>query len=189
MATKPMGIGPIGLPTTDIKRKHRWTFEIQGFCNNQSNIVPEFFLKTAARPNLAVEEVELNHLNAKTWVPGKASWETITVVYYDAINQSTQMLWNWMATVYDFTDPINLRMGVKRDWDATGIINMYDGCGVLLETWQLQHMFPTAVNFGDLDYATSDFAEIELTLRYSDVIYRSFCPNFTIAPCCTGCQS
>lgn len=184
---KPMGIGVIGQPDMVFKRKFRWTFEILGFCNNQKNTVPEHFVTVASRPNLSIEETEINHLNAKTWIPGKAAWETVTINYFDVAHSEMRTLWNWLATVYDFTDPVNLRQAERRDWNATGLLSMYDGCGVLLESWQLQRMFPTAINFGDLDYSSSDIATIELTLRYSDVIYRSYCPAFQPDPCCSGC--
>jgi hypothetical protein len=186
---KPMGIGVIGQPDIVFKRKFRWTFEVQGFCNNEKNVIPEHFVKIASRPNVSIEETEINHLNAKTWIPGKASWEAITVTYIDVAHTEMRSLWNWLATTYDFTDPINLKQGNKRDWDATGVLNLYDGCGVLLEGWQLQHMWPQAINFGDLDYSSSEEATIELTLRYSDVIYRSYCPEFTPEACCSGCGS
>lgn len=184
---RPMGIGVIGRNDITFKRKFRFTFEIQGFCNNQKNIVPEYFVKVASRPNLSIEETEINFLNAKTWIPGKASWETIAVTYIDVAHTDMQSLWNWLATVYNFTDPINLGQGDKIDWDATGVLSMYDGCGILIEQWQLQHMWPQAIDFGDLDYSTSDEATIELTLRFSDVIYRSYCPAYTPQACCTGC--
>jgi len=184
---KPMGIGVIGRADMTFKRKFRWTFEIQGFCHDIKNKVPEHFVKVAARPNLSVEETEINHLNAKMWIPGKGTWDTITVTYIDVAHDEMRSLWNWLATVYNFTDPVYLSQGEKRDWDATGILNMYDGCGTLLESWQLQHMFPSAINFGDLDYSSSDEATIELTLRYSDVKYRSYCPDFTPISCCSPC--
>jgi hypothetical protein len=184
---KPMGIGVIGQPDMVFKRKFRWTFEIRGFCDNEANAVPEHFVKMAARPNVAIEETELNHLNAKMWIPGKASWETITVTYIDVAHEEMRSLYNWLASVYDYTDPINLRMGNKRDWRATGILNLYDGCGEVLEIWNLQNMWPTAMNFGDLDYSSSEEATIELTLRYSQVSYRSLCPDFIPEGCCTPC--
>ena len=184
---KPMGIGVIGQPDMVFKRKFRWTFEVFGFCDNEKNVIPEHFVKIASRPNLSIEETEINHLNAKTWIPGKASWETVTITYIDVAHEEMQSLWNWLASTYDFTDPIHVNQGNKRDWDATGVLSLYDGCGVVLETWQMQHMWPTAINFGDLDYSSSEEATIELTLRYSDVKYRSFCPDFTPQACCGGC--
>lgn len=184
---KPMGIGVIGQPDTEFKRKFRWTFEIFGFCKNEQNVIPEHFVNIASRPNLTIESTEINHLHAKTWIPGKASWETISVTYLDVAHVQMKPLWDWMATIYDLTDPVNLRMGSKRDWDATGVLTMYDGCGNILETWELKHLFPEGINFGDVDYSSSDIATIELTLRYSDVKYRSHCPGFEITPCCVGC--
>ena len=129
---KPMGIGVIGQPDMVFKRKFRWTFEIRGFCDNEANAVPEHFVKMAARPNVAIEETELNHLNAKMWIPGKASWETITVTYIDVAHEEMRSLYNWLASVYDYTDPINLRMGTKRDWRATGILNLYETSDIYL---------------------------------------------------------
>lgn len=188
MATqRPMGIGVVGNPDIVFKRKFRWTFEIFGFCNNQKNTIPEHFVNIASRPNLEIEETEINHLNATQWIPGKAKWQTISVTYLDVASQEMQSLWNWLATMYDFTDPVKLRQGERRDWDATGVLTMYDGCGVMLEAWQLNRMFPTGINFGDVDYGSSDVATIELTLRYGDVKYRSYCPDFTPVPCCGGC--
>jgi hypothetical protein len=184
-----MGIGQVGRADMTFKRKFRYTFEIQGFCENEKNVVPESFVTVAGRPNLSIEETEINHLNAKTWIPGKASWETIAVTYLDVAHSEMRTLWNWLATVYDFTDPVNLHQGNKRNWDATGVLNMFDGCGTLLEGWEMQHMFPTSINFGDVDYSSSDIATIELTLRFSDVIYRSYCPEFTPESCCTPCGS
>lgn len=185
--TKAMGIGVIGQPDKTFKRKFRWTFELLGMCDNQKNVVPEHFVQIASRPNLEIEETEINHLNATTWIPGKAKWQTISVTYLDVADQQMQSLWNWLATIYDFTDPINLRQGERRDWDATALLSMYDGCGVLIETWQMQRVFPTAIDFGDVDYSSSEIATIELTLRYSDVKYRSYCPDFTPQGCCSGC--
>ena len=98
-----------------------------------------------------------------------------------------QSLYNWLATVYDFTDPINLRQGEKVDWAAVGLLSMYDGCGKLIETWEMKNMFPTAIDFGDVDYSSSEIATVELTLRYSDVSYRSYCPAFQPKGCCSGC--
>lgn len=189
MATqKPMGIGIIGSNNVTFKRKFRWTFSIQGFCNNAKNTIPENFVKVAARPGLDIEEVEVNFLNAKMWLPGKGTWNTITVTYYDAAYTELQNLYNWLATVYNFADPVNLTQGEKRDWNGTGVLNMYDGCGTLLETWQLLNVFPKAVEFGDLSYEDSAIAEIELTLRYSNVKYQSYCPAFVPQSCCTPCN-
>lgn len=187
MAEKiPMGIGQLGFKNLVFKRKFRYTLELFDICGSQS--VPKHYVKTAGRPNLSVEETEVNFLNAKTWIPGKASWESLTVTYIDVATADVAPLFNWLASVYNFTDPINLEMGATReDYTCTAILKLWDGCGSLMETWEMKDVWPTAINFGDLDYSSSEECTIELTLRYSDVKYTNECPGFQITPCCTGC--
>jgi len=184
----PMGIGNLGFQNLVFKRKFRYTFELFDICNGGS--VPRHYVKMAARPNLSIEETEVNFLNAKTWIPGKAAWETITVTYIDVATLDSKPLFDWLASVYDFTDILGLKMGSSRqDYAARAVIKMWDGCGAAIESWELKDVWPTSINFGDLDYSSSDEATIELTLRYSDVTYENYCPGFGIDPCCTPCGS
>jgi hypothetical protein len=198
-----MGIGVLGDDNIVFKRKFRWTFTVEDICG--SSAIPESFVKLAARPNLSIEETEINFLNAKTWIPGKGSWNTITVTYLDVANVagstvkpespgSPDNIYKWLASVYDFrgkaagATPGQLNNGSRRrDYAAVGVLKLYDGCGGILETWLLEDMWPTEVNFGDLDYASSDNVEIELTLRYSNVEYTPGCGATFPAPCCTTC--
>ncbi len=186
---RDMGIGVLGRPDLSFKRQNRFTFEIVGFCGDQKNRVPDYFVQVASRPKLSMDETEVNFLNAKMFIPGKGTWETMTVSYLDISHHEMRPLYNWLATVYNFTDPIRLNQGNKRDWDATGILNMYDGCGSLLEQWQLQHMWPQAIDFGEVDMSSSEIAKIDLTIRFSDVVYRSYCPDWTPESCCTPCST
>lgn len=185
---QPMGIGNLGFQNLIFKRKFRYTFELSNICGSAT--VPEHYVKMASRPSLAIEETEINFLNAKTWIPGKASWNTITVTYIDVATLDSQPLYNWLASVYDFTDPYNLSMGATRaQYAASASIKLYDGCGTALEEWVLTDVWPSEVNFGELDYASSEEATIELTLRYSNVSYNALCPKFTPQSCCTPCAS
>lgn len=185
----PMGMGKLGFNNVVFKRKFRWTFEVSDICGGLS--VPKDYVKLASRPNISIEETEINHLHGKTWIPGKGAWETITVTYYDIAGTSDNFpLYTWLASVYEFTDPVSLRMGSsRRDYAGTGVLMLYDGCGEPVEEWIMRDVWPTAMNFGELDYSSSEEVTIELTLRYSSVSYKSLCPNFVPTSCCTPCNS
>ena len=181
-----MGIGQLGFKNLVFKRKFRFTFELEDICGSQK--VPKHYVKVASRPNLSVEETEINFLNAKTWIPGKASWETMTVTYIDVATQDAKPLFDWLASVYNFTNPVTLEQGSSRaDYTATAILKMWDGCGQLLETWTMKDVWPSGINFGEVAYADSEECTIELTLRYSEVKYENICPGFQISPCCSPC--
>jgi hypothetical protein len=183
-----MGLGKLGLPTTRFKRKFRWTFALD-VCGGKK--VPEWFVKSGARPNLEIEEQEINFLNAKTWIPGKGTWQTINIVYYDVIaagEDAVSALLSWLASVYDFTNPEQLNMGATtQDYSGTGTLTLYDGCGSPMEIWTLKDAWPTGVDFGELDMSSSEECTISLTLRYTKVKYQPKCGG-GVSPCpCTSC--
>jgi hypothetical protein len=180
-----MGMGALASANAIFKRKYRWTFELNTPCGR----IPETIVKVAARPNINIEETEINYLHGKMWIPGKASWETITVTYYDVVaDQSSSItnLYNWLSTVYEFHNPERLHQSSKKGgagaapagigaqgYAGQGVLKLYDGSGVTMETWTLGHVWPQAINFGDLDYSSSEEVNVELTLRYSEVRYES----------------
>jgi hypothetical protein len=182
-----MGIGQLGSDDIIMKRKFRWLLSIE-VCNGKQ--VPPSFVKTAGRPGITMEETQVDFLNERTWVPGKGVWEPITVTYLDvsATNGAGNVeLWSWLASVYDYTNVCRNMSSARKDYSGTATLLMLDGCGNTLETWTLGDMWPTSIKFGDLDYSSSDFVEIELTLRYSKVTYQNQCgPQPSPCPC-TGC--
>jgi len=193
-----MGMDQLGGDNVVFKRKYRWTFELKTNCSG-GRIAP-FYVKLASRPNLTIEETEINFLNSKMWIPGKASWETITVTFYDIAGPDTVQgmtaLYSWLATTFNFSgkqvpysqsSKKGQRGGGGQGYAATAYIDLYDGCGTSLESWELNHVWPQAVNFGELDYSSSEEVTLELTLRYSEVNYTPRC-NGTIEPCCVGCN-
>jgi hypothetical protein len=193
IANNEMGLGEIA--TANFKRKYRWTLKIERQCKStgQDASVPPSFVKLASRPNISIEETEINYLHGKRWLPGKGTWETITVTYYDVISTDegtvdSSPLLNWLAAVYMFYDPIKLHQATRTgDYAGTGKLVLYDGCGNPVELWTLSDMWPTAINWGDLDYSNSEEVTIELTLRYSKVTFDSC--KYTKTPCCgSACQ-
>ncbi len=194
-ARQGMGIGRIGIgdPNVVFKRKFRWTLEIAG----NGFVIPPFFCKVAARPNISFEETEINFLNDKTWLPGKASWEAITVTYMDVAgilgNGATGAnlaLYQWLVNVFDFSSPISKKMNSKLcGYAGRASLILWDGCGTPLETWTLLDAWPQAINFGDLDYSSSDTVDIELTMRYSQVNFVHNCPDGPPKAICIPCAA
>ena len=187
-----MGLGKLGGDTVVHKRKFRWTFEVRRKDVANGN-VPASFVKMAARPNVTIEETEINFLNGKTYIPGKGTWETITVTYYDVSvgngGGDNTPLWSWLADVYNFINPVMLTQNSRRScYTGQGICTLYDGCGNGLEKWTLSDCWPQAVNFGELDYSQSEEVTIEVTLRYSKVEYKNLCGPDPKVQCC-GCPT
>ena len=177
-----MGIGNVGLPGVIFKRKFRWTLEISTPCG----FIPKHYVKVAGRPKLEIDDTEINFLNAVTWIPGKARWQPLSVTYRDVAANDFGALYSWIGTVYDFNDPANLRQSEKAGWNGIARLDLYDGCGKNLETWFMASCWPQSIDFGELDYESSDEVTIDLTLRYSEIQYINRCGP-SVNPCCIGC--
>lgn len=175
--SRQMGLGSHANSNSFYKRKYRWTFSLQTPCGN----VPENLVKISNRPQLNIEETVIDFMHGRMWIPGKGNWESMTVNYYDMVtgSEDISILYSWLRTIYEFDDSVNLRQSSVRGngtpgtpgWGAKAALNLYDGIGTIAETWILDGVFPTSVNFGDLAYDSSDIVEIELTLRYSSCSY------------------
>lgn len=182
-----MGINRLGDPSITFKRKFRWTFAVKPLCGTGD--IDPWFVKVASRPNLSVDETEMNFLNEKMWIPGKVTYETMTVTYIDvsAKEPSSANLYRWLGSVFQFWNP-NRKMGTNvNQYGASASLMLYDGCGNGIERWDFADIWPQAINFGDLDMSSSDTVDIELTLRYSKFTYTSLCGNVGFAECCAGC--
>ena len=57
--------------------------------------------------------------------------------------------------------------GYKKDIE----LELLDPTGVVIEKWILQGTMLTNVGFGDLDYSSSDIADISATLRFDRAIH------------------
>lgn len=101
-------------------------------------------IKITQRPTLNIEETQINFLNAKTWIPGKANWQDIHV----ELDQSSRCL---------------LQPLISKDSSKVQL-HLFDLCGNLLETWHLKNVRV---------FKMSESEKICLTLKYDEVGYES----------------
>jgi len=153
-----MGLGALGSSHIVIKRKFRWTLELK---YKETTLVKPIFVKVSARPNLNIEEICVDYLSATHWIPGKSSWEDLTVnVYIDRLTSTKSSAYNLLNNF----DELRNATG-----DMTGILRLYDGCGMEMENWELQNMiFSSCV----CNHSLSDI-DVELRFMYNGVKYTS----------------
>ena len=140
------------------KRKFRWLLEIAG--------LDAFVMKTAARPQATFEETVIDYINAKRWIAGKHTWNPIAVTLHDPINPSAaQNVMDWMRRNYE---ALTGRMGYASVYKENITLKLLDPQGAVAELWDLEGAWGMDINFGDLDYASSDNTEISLSIRFDN---------------------
>jgi hypothetical protein len=144
--------------TYEPKRKFRWILQIDG--------IDAFVLKTAARPQATFEEVTIDYINAKRYISGKMSWNPIQITMHDPIAPSAaQKVMEWLRLNYE---PLTGRMGYASFYKKDINLKLLDPQGTVVELWDLTGAWPMDINWGDLDYASSDNVEISYSIRFDN---------------------
>ncbi len=147
--------------TFEPKRKFRWILEIDG--------IDAFTLKTAARPQMTFEETVIDYINTKRYVAGKAAYSPLNITLQDPIAPSAaQKVMNWVRLAYEvITGRAGYASMYKKDWS----LKMLDPQGAVIEQWDIKGAWIQDFNGGELDFASSDTAEIAMVVRYDAAIH------------------
>ncbi len=106
-------------------------------------------VKLQDRPRLEVEEIEVNFLNAKTWLPGKTSWQPLHLTLEEES----------MAILTDLIGD-----------EKTISLKMYDDSNKHVETWRLKNVFAEQIH-------VKSKTSYVVVLRYSNAEYISMVIN------------
>jgi hypothetical protein len=131
--------------------------------------IQEWFVASGSRPTYTADETEIQFLNTSTWVVGRFTWDAIDVTFRDPIGPSAaQALMEWVRL---HSESVTGRQGYAAGYKKDIELELLDPTGVVVEKWILQGTMLTNVNFGSLDYSTSDIAEITANLRFDRAIH------------------
>jgi hypothetical protein len=166
-----MGMGRLGSADVCIMRKFRWMFFIDGVSGEGEGAVANALPPDkAARPSLSFKEAEAQHLNETIYFPMKPDWKPITLTLFD-LKGSGSPVFDWLSLQYDVCggdNPGSNFVSWRRpgNFKKNARLEMYDGCGNIVEKWHFQNAWPNNIEWGDLDMQSGDYVTAELTLRY-----------------------
>ena len=142
------------------KLKNRFMMSVEG--------VPAYLIKTAARPQITFEDVELHHMNVVRYVKGKGQWQPLTITLYDPIVPSAaQAVMEWVRLSHE---SVTGRDGYTDFYKKDVTFNVLGPVGDKVEEWTLKGTYINDAQFGDMDFSDSTAVEITLQLRYDYAI-------------------
>ena len=142
------------------KTKNRFIMYAEG--------VPAYLIKTANRPSIQFEEIVLDHINVKRYIKGKGAWQPIDITLYDPVVPSgAQSVMEWIRLSHE---SVTGRDGYSDFYKKDITFNTLGPVGDKVEEWTLKGAFISAATFGDMDWATEDPVQIELTIKYDYAI-------------------
>lgn len=182
----PMGF-QLGLESgLHCKRQFRWLFTVDGIVGGVGGMsAPALPPEKSARPNISFKENQVHHLIEDVFYPAKPDWKPITVTVYD-LKKNSNPLFNWILKIYSsgrslsegsqsskgyFMPPAVFRGG-QNSFIKTAKLDMLDGCGNAIESWDFEDAWPQTINFQTLDMTQNGLVMAEITLRYARAYIR-----------------
>jgi hypothetical protein len=156
------------------KLKYRFRVAMQNFGIATDTTVLTTQVIDCTRPSLNFNPFEVPVYNSRIYLSGKPEWEPVTLTLRDdAQGQVAILVGQQIQMQFDFLEQSSAASGV--DYKFTMTIQILDGGNgsytpVVLEEWDLLGAQIASVNYGDLNYSTSEPATIQMTIRYDNAL-------------------
>jgi hypothetical protein len=166
------GAGSMGTLMPKLKYRFRAIVENFGVTTPRSEITKNVIDIT--RPNASFENQVLDVYNSRINILGKHTWEPVVINLRDDVNgEMTRRVGEQMQKQFDFFEQMSQVSGV--DYKFTTKYEVLDGgngstAPVVLETWEMYGCYIENVNYNDMSYSASEYASIQLTIRFDNAL-------------------
>jgi len=128
------------------------------------------YVATAALPSVTWEVAESAYFFTTRKYASRFTMNEVSVTIKDYVDSATAaQMWAWWVSVGNAQEGIlNPPGAYKQDADLYST----DGRGNSVDHWVLEECFPSAMEFGDLDYSGTDIVQMNATITV-DMVYRA----------------
>jgi hypothetical protein len=158
------------------KLKNRWLFIVPSVASEGISTKPPL---KGSRPVISFKEMEVQHLSETMYYPSKPDWKPITLTLYDTTGSSPVSRWlynlyNPKSGTWGFPAKVGGGGSDSISFIKTCSLELYNGCGDILERWTYEDVWPQQIDWGDLDMGNAEVVTIDLTLRYGRAYLEEF---------------
>lgn len=129
-------------------------------------------VQDAKRPSLKMDAVTVDIYNSKVYFQGKPEWQEYSLTLRDdAGGNISKLVGQQIQKQFDFQEQASAASGIDYKFQLQlDILDGGNGASApnVLESWALYGCFLTSVDYGDLDYKSSDPMTIALSIRYDN---------------------
>ena len=130
--------------------------------------------KSCDVPKLTTTENEIDRLNDKVYTPGKSTYDSINLSFYEYIQDGGEgegnnnrsagaIFYAWQQQVHNVKSGVQ---GAKKNIAKNIAIVQIDGNGNAVRVWNVYKAWPTSVEFANLESTSDEIQEVSVTLRF-----------------------
>jgi hypothetical protein len=155
------------------KLKYRFRLSFINFGVSTNNVIElTKQVQDAKRPSVKFNPITVDIYNSKVYFQGKPEWdETSVTLRDDQAGNISKMVGEQIQKQFDFQEQASAASGI--DYKFTLQIDILDGGNGastpnVLESWALYGCFLSSVDYGELNYNSSDPMTVALTIRFDN---------------------
>jgi hypothetical protein len=155
------------------KLKYRFRLSFINFGVSTNNVIElTKQVQDAKRPSVKFAPVTVDIYNSKVYFQGKPEWDEATVTLRDdQAGNISKMVGEQIQKQFDFQEQASAASGI--DYKFQLQIDILDGGNGaatpnVLESWALYGCFLTSVDYGELNYNSSDPMTVALSIRFDN---------------------
>ena len=161
-----------GLLMPKLKYRFRVIFENFGVSTPRTELTKQVIDFT--RPSVTFADIDIPIYNSTIKLAGKYSWADLTCnLRDDAAGNVSKLVGEQLQKQLDFMEMSSAAAGI--DYKFLTRFQVLDGGNganepVVLEDWEIYGCYLQGVDYGDMNYGTSEAAQIALTIRFDNAI-------------------
>jgi hypothetical protein len=159
-----------GLLMPKLKYRFRVTFQNFGVSQPVTELTKQ--VMDFSRPSVEFTEIAIPIYNSTVKLAGKYTWADATCnIRDDASGAVSRLVGEQLQKQLDFMEMASAASGI--DYKFLTVFEVLDGGNgtstpVALETWELYGCYLKSVNYGELNYGTSEAATIALGITFDN---------------------
>lgn len=152
----------------ELQRANNALLYIVNLDGNANNVIT-LSLASFPLPKESSGIIEVNFLNEKRKFAGMVTYDDLTIVFNDYVDKETaRLLYNWRYLV---KNPVDGKIGNKSAYAKAGRMVKYGPDGGSDREYELQGIWPSALDGGEADFASEDGIKVNMTLTIDKAIY------------------
>lgn len=152
----------------ELQRQNNALLYVVNLAGNSNNLVT-LSLASFPLPKETTNPIEIGFLNEKRKYAGLTTYDDLTIVFNDFVDKETAtLLYQWRYLV---KHPVSGVMGNKADYAKTGRAVKFGPNGQTDREYELQGIWPSSLDGGEIDFMAEDGVKINMTLTIDKAIY------------------
>jgi hypothetical protein len=152
------------------KYKYRYRVRVLNFGPNTAVTGMDLTqqVSTVSKPKVSHEVVTVHAYNSRAYFAGKHEWGDISLTVRDDVTNAVSRMVSWqIQKQLDHFEQTGFLAASNYKFSMFEEI-MDGGNDVVLESWYLEGCFLSNVEWGDMDYSSSEAQTINMTIRYDN---------------------